>query len=151
MPNLTPFLWYDGHLAEAIDHYAAIFPDMKVHARQDMPDGATMSATLEILGQKLILFNGGPRYRFNSAVSLFIECETQDEIDHYYDRLADGGEAMPCGWVADRFGLNWQVVPAILPRLLGDSDRAKADRAMQAMMQMKKFDIAGMKRAHAGH
>jgi predicted 3-demethylubiquinone-9 3-methyltransferase (glyoxalase superfamily) len=110
-----------------------------------------MNATFEIEGQRFIAFNGGPQFRFNEAVSFFIQCRTQEEVDYYWSKLtADGGAEQPCGWVKDRFGLSWQVVPDALGRYLGDSDRDKSQRVLQAMLRMKKIDIAALDAAYAG-
>lgn len=149
---VTPFLWFDDNLAAALDFYATVFADMRVHSRKEMtgPDGQSklFSAQFEINGQRFMAMNGGPQYQFTPAVSFFIGCETQDEIDHHWDKLLEGGEAMRCGWVRDRFGLSWQVVPNALPDLIGGPDRAGAGRAMQAMLQMDKLDIAILRSAY---
>lgn len=151
MQKITPFLWYNGTVAEAVAHYRAIFPAMQVHASSPGPNGKLMTATVEIEGQQLILFDGGPHeHVFNTSFSLFINCETQAEVDRLWAQLSEGGHEDRCGWVQDRFGLSWQVIPTILPKLLGDPDRAKATRAMQAMFTMRKIDIAALEAAAAG-
>ena len=145
MPTITPFLWYDAPLDEPIEYYRSIFQNVRVLAQ------SPMTATLEIEGQRLILLNGGPKYRFNEAFSLFIDCEGQEEVDYYWERLtADGGEESMCGWLKDRYGLSWQVIPKALGRHFGDPDRAKAERVAQAMFAMRKIDVAALDRAAAG-
>jgi predicted 3-demethylubiquinone-9 3-methyltransferase (glyoxalase superfamily) len=151
MNRITPFLWYDGKIEEAVSFYRSVFPNSKVHGTAPGPEGSLMSATIELEGQTLMLFNGGPHYKLTPAVSLYVNCETQAEVDDLWTKLlAGGGKETRCGWLEDRFGLSWQVIPSILPKLLGDKDREKAGRAMNAMLKMKKIDIAGLERAAAG-
>ena len=151
MNRITPFLWYDGKIEEAVSFYRSVFPNSKVHGTAPGPEGSLMSATIELEGQTLMLFNGGPHYTLTPAISLYVNCETQAEVDDLWTKLlAGGGKETQCGWLEDRFGLSWQVIPSILPRLLGDKDRVKAGRAMNAMLKMKKIDIAGLERAAAG-
>ena len=151
MNRITPFLWYDGRIEEAVNFYRSIFPNSKVHGTSPGPDGSLMSATVELEGQTLMLFNGGPHYRLTPAISLYVNCESQAEVDDLWTKLlAGGGTETQCGWLEDRFGLSWQVIPSILPKLLGDKDREKAGRAMNAMLKMKKIDIAELERAAAG-
>ena len=151
MNRITPFLWYDGKIEEAVSFYRSVFPNSKVHGTAPGPDGSLMSATVELEGQMLMLFNGGPHYTHTPAISLYVNCESQGEIDDLWTKLlAGGGKETQCGWLEDRFGLSWQISPSILPRLLGDTDRAKAGRAMTAMLKMKKIDIAALERAAAG-
>ncbi len=150
MQKITPFLWYNGNVAEALAHYQSIFPNAKVHSTSPGPGGKTMSATFELEGQTFIAFDGGPHYTFTPAISMYINCETQAEVDDLWAKLGDGGREDRCGWLQDRFGLSWQIIPSALPRLLGDPDREKAGRAMQAMLGMKKIDIAGLEKAAAG-
>lgn len=116
-----------------------------------MDAGSVMTVAFEVEGQSFVALNGGPHFKFNEAVSFQITCETQDEIDYLWSKLSEGGQESRCGWLKDKFGLSWQVVPAILPHLLMGDDRAKSERAMGALMQMKKLDIAALQRAHAGH
>ncbi|MEO8622030.1 MAG: VOC family protein [bacterium] len=144
MNKVTPFLWFDGQIQEAATYYTSVFPNTKVL------NASPMSATLEIEGQTLILFNGGPKYKLSPSVSLYVNCETQEEVDRLWAQLTDGGSESECGWLKDRFGLSWQIIPSILPALLQDPDRAKADRALKAMLTMAKIDIAALKRAAAG-
>ena len=147
MQKITPFLWYDGNVQEAIDCYSSVFPGTTVESTMPGPTGLA-GATVNIEGQRLILFNGGPHHKLTPAVSLYVNCETQAEVDRLWSKLiANGGREDACGWLQDRFGLSWQIVPSILPRLLSDPDREKANRALQAMLGMKKLDIAELERA----
>jgi predicted 3-demethylubiquinone-9 3-methyltransferase (glyoxalase superfamily) len=142
MQTITPFLWYDGQAEEAATFYTSIFKDSK------MLSVSPMAATFELQGQKFIALNGGPDYSFTPAVSFLIECETQQEVDDLWDRLSEGGEPGRCGWLKDKFGLSWQVIPSILPQMLQDDDDEKSGRVMQAMLGMSKIDIAGLRRAY---
>jgi predicted 3-demethylubiquinone-9 3-methyltransferase (glyoxalase superfamily) len=149
--KLTPFLWFEGNVAEAMDFYRSVFPEGKVVATMPGgPDGALLGATFELDGQRFTAFAGGPHFRLTPAVSLYVDCESQAEVDEYWAKLTDGGEESRCGWLVDRFGLSWQVVPSILPRLLSDPDREKAGRVTQAMLGMTKLDVAALERAAAG-
>jgi predicted 3-demethylubiquinone-9 3-methyltransferase (glyoxalase superfamily) len=150
MQKITPFLWFNGNIAEALDLYRSVFPKSKVLNSSPGPGGKLMSATFEIEGQQFIGFDGGPGNEFTPAFSIYVNCESQTEVDELWARLTDGGAESQCGWLVDRFGLSWQIIPSILPRLLGDPDRAKANRALNAMLQMKKIDIATLERAAAG-
>ncbi len=157
MPTITPFLWFNDNAEEAMDFYTQIFPDSKIgqisRYGDDVPGpaGKVITATFELAGQQLMVLNGGPDHKFTEAVSLFVSVETQEEIDDYWAKLtADGGEPGPCGWLKDKFGLSWQIVPTVLGELLGDPDGEKAGRAMHAMLAMSKIDIAGLQQAHAG-
>jgi predicted 3-demethylubiquinone-9 3-methyltransferase (glyoxalase superfamily) len=155
MQKITPFLWFNDKAEEAANFYVAIFKDAKIlkvvrHGDSGPgPKGSVMIVTFEMHGQQFIALNGGPQFTLTPAISFVINCETQDEIDHYWDKLSAGGSIQQCGWLTDKYGLSWQVVPTILGELAGDSDPAKAGRVMQAMMQMIKIDIAGLKRAYA--
>lgn len=143
--KVTPFLWYQEKAEEAARFYVSVFKNSKIIETN------SMMATFELEGAQFIAFNGGPTQKLDHNISLFIRCETQDEVDYFWNKLkADGGREVQCGWLVDRFGLSWQVVPNILGDLLGDDDREKADRAMQAMLGMVKLDIAALKKAHAG-
>jgi len=145
MPTITPFLWFDGQAQEAMTFYTSIFKDSKVISSNPM------SVQFELQGQRFIGLNAGPHHKFNPAVSFFIEVETQAEIDNYWNKLlADGGRPDQCGWLQDKFGLSWQVIPKALPQLLSDPDPAKAKRALDAMLKMTKIDLAELQRAHAG-
>jgi len=151
--KITPFLWFDGKVEEAMTFYVSVFANARVvNVRRAGPSGPVFSATFQLEGLEFHALNGGPMYQFTPAVSFFINCETQAEVDELWGRLtADGGTAQPCGWIRDKFGLSWQVIPAALGRLLGDPDPAKSQRVMQAMLQMQKIDIAGLERAYHGH
>lgn len=145
MPKITPFLWFDAPLNEPLAYYREIFPEMRVHRQ------SPTSASFEIEGQHFKALNGGPKYKFNEAVSFFIECEDQEEVDRYWERLtADGGEESMCGWLKDRYGLSWQIIPMALIRYLNDSDPAVVNRVTQAMLQMQKIDVAALDRAADG-
>ena len=150
MSKVTPFLWYDGQIKEAVALYTSVFPDAKVIRTSPGHGGALMSATLEIDGQQLIMFNGGPTYELSPAVSLYVDCESQEEVDRLWAQLSEGGAESRCGWLVDRFGLSWQIIPSVLPKLLGDPDREKAKRAMNAMLGMAKIDIAALEKAADG-
>jgi predicted 3-demethylubiquinone-9 3-methyltransferase (glyoxalase superfamily) len=157
MPTITPFLWFDDNLEEAIELYTSIFPDTKVGKMTrygdagPMPKGTVMTANFELQGQSFIGLNAGPHFKFNEAVSFYVRCKNQEEVDYYWSRLtANGGEESQCGWLKDKFGLSWQIVPEALERWLSETDPAKANRAMQAMLKMKKIDVAAIERAAAG-
>ncbi|HWE46201.1 MAG TPA: VOC family protein [Caulobacteraceae bacterium] len=157
MSKLTTFLWFDGKAEEAARFYASVFPNGKVGdvtyygENMPLPAGTVLTAEFEIFGQAFVALNGGPHFKFSEAVSFQIPCENQAEVDRYWDTLiADGGEPGPCGWLKDRYGLSWQVTPTRLMQLLHDPDKAKADRATQAMMQMGKIDIAAIEAAAEG-
>jgi predicted 3-demethylubiquinone-9 3-methyltransferase (glyoxalase superfamily) len=150
MLSITPFLWFDTQAEEAMQFYASIFPRSKVLSVQRNGD-QVMSVTWELEGQRFMGLNAGPLFTFNEAVSFFVSCDTQPEVDALWDKLlAGGGTPSRCGWLKDRFGLSWQIIPTALPRLLGDPDRTKAGRAMQAMLQMQKIDAAALQRAFDG-
>jgi predicted 3-demethylubiquinone-9 3-methyltransferase (glyoxalase superfamily) len=156
MPKVTPFLWFDTQAEEAAELYTSIFPNSRITqvARYGETGpgtpGAVMTVAFELDGQRFVALNGGPQYRFTEAVSFQIDCETQDEVDHYWSKLVEGGgEEGPCGWLKDRYGLSWQVVPNALPRLLSDPDRAKAQRVMARMLEMRKLVIEELEAAAA--
>ena len=148
MSKLTPFLWYDNQAEEAVNYYLGIFKHSKirqVHRYGEagpMPAGTVLTIDFELDGQSFVALNGGPMYKFTEAVSFVIDCETQEEVNHYWNNLTAGGEEQPCGWLKDKFGLSWQVVPRILLELLSHPDPAVAQRVMMAMFKMKKIDIA---------
>lgn len=150
MSTITPFLWFDDKAEEAMKFYVAIFKNSKVLGVAPGPDGKVMSATFELNGQEFMALNGGPMFTFTPAISLFVKCETQAEVDYYWEKLTAGGSEEPCGWLKDKFGLSWQVIPNALGELLGDPDREKAGSALQAMFQMKKIDIAALRAAFDG-
>src|SRR5215475_14105185 len=144
MQKVTPFLWFDGKAEEAARFYTSIFKDSAIESM------SPMSATFRLNGLEFIALNGGSQYKFTEAISFFVRCETQDEIDYYWERLSAGGEEGRCGWLKDRFGFSWQIVPEALPRLLGDSDKGRSQRAFAAMMGMKKLDVAALEAAADG-
>ena len=154
--KITPYLWFDHDAEQAIDFYLTVFPDGKLINRADYPegspDGATglLTATIELLGQRLVLLNGGPSYQLSPAFSLFITCDSADEVDYYWDALlADGGRPDQCGWLQDKFGLSWQVVPQKLMDYLSGPDPEVAGRVMRAMLQMTKIEVAELDAAAA--
>src|SRR5580704_15689202 len=157
MPKLTPFLWFDDNAEEAMNFYLSVFPNSKVVALTRYgdggpgPKGSVMTAAFQLDGQDLVALNGGPVFKFSEAVSLVVNCETQAEVDRYWDKLpAGGGQQGECGWLKDKFGLSWQVVPSLLTKLLADKDAAKTARVMGALMKMTKLDGDALKRAHDG-
>jgi predicted 3-demethylubiquinone-9 3-methyltransferase (glyoxalase superfamily) len=157
--KITPCLWFDTEAEAAANHYVSIFKNSKIvkigrygkegkeiHGKAA---GSVMAVEFEIEGQKFVGLNGGPQFKFSEAISFQITCDSQAEIDHFWSKLTDGGKEVQCGWLKDRFGLSWQVVPRVLPELLGNANAEKADRVMKAMLQMKKFDIAALQEAAA--
>ncbi|MBV9988292.1 MAG: VOC family protein [Chitinophagaceae bacterium] len=146
MQKITPFIWYDGKAEEAAKHYTSIFKNSKIVSYMGQP-GQAMGVTIEIEGQQFILFNGGPMFHFTPAISLFVNANTQEEIDELWEKLSEGGETERCGWLKDKYGLSWQIVPPVLSQLLQDKDRDKANRVMQAMLGMTKLDIKGLQEA----
>jgi predicted 3-demethylubiquinone-9 3-methyltransferase (glyoxalase superfamily) len=144
MPKISPFLWFEGNMEEAVRFYLSVFKSSNLKSLNPM------SATFELLGQEFMALNAGPHHKFNEAVSFFIKCEDQAEVDYYWTKLGDGGTEQPCGWLKDRFGLAWQVIPNALGELLGDPDRVKAGRVVQAMLRMKKIVVADLRAAYAG-
>lgn len=147
MQKITPFLWFDNNAEEAMTFYTSVFRDSSIENVARYPkdtigqDGSVMTAAFTLNGQPFIVLNGGPLYKFSAATSFLINCEGQEEVDHYWERLSDGGEKGQCGWLTDKFGLTWQVVPTILGKLLSDADSEKVQRATQAMLKMTKLDI----------
>ncbi|MCD9025278.1 VOC family protein [Cohnella silvisoli] len=154
MLKITPFLWFNNNAEEAIDFYSSIFKNSltvsvtRYGEGAPAPKGTLMSATFELEGQKFMALNGGPHFKFNEAISLFVNCETQEEVDELWEKLSEGGEKSRCGWLKDKFGLSWQVIPTILGELLQDKDARKAQNVMEAMMQMDKIDIKALKQAY---
>ena len=144
MQKITPFLWFDGQAEAAAKFYTSIFKDATITSL------SPMSATFRLAGQEFIALNGGPQFKFTEAVSFFVSCETQEEIDYYWEKLSAGGSNGQCGWLKDKFGLSWQIIPPILGEMLGDEDDAKSQRVMQAMLKMSKLDLQKLKNAHAG-
>jgi predicted 3-demethylubiquinone-9 3-methyltransferase (glyoxalase superfamily) len=148
MPTITPFLWFDTQAEEAMNFYASIFKRSKVIATHQV-QGRVMSVEFELDGQKFMALNAGPMFKFTEAISFFVGCETQQEIDEYWSKLmADGGSPSRCGWLKDKFGLSWQVVPNALGRMLGDKDPARSKRVMDAMLQMEKLDLNRLQQAY---
>jgi predicted 3-demethylubiquinone-9 3-methyltransferase (glyoxalase superfamily) len=156
MKKITPFLWFDTQAEEAMTFYTSIFKDSKIGKVSrygkggPRPEGSVLTASFELNGLEFTALNGGPQFKFTEAVSFHVPCESQEEVDYYWDKLSAGGTIQQCGWLKDKFGLSWQIVPTALPRLLGDPDAGKASRVMQAMLQMKKFDIATLEAAAKG-
>lgn len=156
MQKITPFLWFDNNAEEAMNFYTSIFKNSKVGnvvrygEAGPGPAGSVLTASFEINGMEFTALNGGPRFKFTEAISFQVPCESQEEVDYYWNKLSEGGQIQQCAWLKDKFGLSWQIVPTVLPKLLGDPDRAKANRVMQAMLQMKKIDIAKLQQAAKG-
>jgi predicted 3-demethylubiquinone-9 3-methyltransferase (glyoxalase superfamily) len=156
MQKITTFLTFDNQAEEAANLYVSTFKNSRIVSTTRYgeagpgPQGSLMSATFELEGQAFYALNGGPHFSFAEGISLFVNCETQAEIDELWEKLSDGGEQGPCGWLKDRFGVSWQIVPTALGEMLSDPDRDKANRAMQAMLQMHKLDIAALKQAYEG-
>jgi predicted 3-demethylubiquinone-9 3-methyltransferase (glyoxalase superfamily) len=151
--KITPFLWFDTQAEEAAKFYTSIFPNSRIvtMARYGEagpgPNGSVMTVVFELDGQRVIALNGGPQFKFTEAISLSVDCKTQEEVDHYWTKLSQAGQESMCGWLKDRYGLSWQVNPTVLGELLADPDPKKAKRIMEAMLKMKKIDIAALKRA----
>jgi predicted 3-demethylubiquinone-9 3-methyltransferase (glyoxalase superfamily) len=156
MQKIKTFLWFDGRAEEAANFYTSIFENSKIGRILRYGDagpgskGSVMTVEFQIEGQEFVALNGGPQYQFTPAISLFVNCESQQEIDALWAKLTAGGKEIQCGWLTDKFGLTWQIVPAILLNLIADKDAAKSQRVMQAMMKMVKFDIAALKKAAEG-
>ena len=156
MPTITPFLWFDNNAEEAMSFYVSVFKNSKVvnvsryGEAGPGPAGSVMTAEFEIEGQEFVLLNGGPRFQFTQAISFVVNCETQEEVDYFWDKLSEGGQKSRCGWLKDQFGLWWQVVPVVLAELMNDKDPEKSKRVMQSMLTMDKIEIEPLKRAHAG-
>jgi predicted 3-demethylubiquinone-9 3-methyltransferase (glyoxalase superfamily) len=154
--KITTFLWFDNNAEEAMAFYTAIFKHSKILRVSRYgeagpgPKGTVMVGAFELEGQRFLALNGGPRFKFTEAISLVIDCETQEEIDYFWEKLGAGGQTQACGWLKDKFGLSWQVVPSALSELMQDKDPQKSKRVMEAMLQMVKLDIARLQAAHAG-
>lgn len=157
MGKITPFLWYDNNAEEAVNHYTSIFKNSRVTniARYGEagpgPKGSIMTIAFQLEGQDFIALNGGPMFKFNEAISLSVDCKTQQEVDKLWEKLSAGGQPSQCGWLKDKYGLSWQIVPSVLIEMLQDPDAEKSQRVMQAMMQMSKIDIAALRRAYQGN
>ena len=156
MQKITPFLWFDNQAEEAVNFYASVFKKAKVGKITRYgkggpgPEGSVLTASFELEGLEFTALNGGPHFKFTEAISFQVSCETQEEVDYFWNKLSEGGEIQQCAWLKDKFGVSWQVVPTALPRLLGDPDPEKANRVMQAMLQMKKIEIAKLQEAYDG-
>lgn len=162
LPRLTPCLWFDDQAEEAANFYTAVFDNSRItrvsrygeagHEVHGKPAGSVMTVEFELDGQRFTALNGGPHFKFNEAVSFQVNCETQEEVDYYWEKLSEGGDekAQQCGWLKDRFGLSWQVVPTSMEKMFGAPESEASARAMTAMLQMKKLDIAELERAYRG-
>jgi predicted 3-demethylubiquinone-9 3-methyltransferase (glyoxalase superfamily) len=154
--TISPFLWFDSQAEEAATHYVSIFSNskiLKVARSGDAgpgPKGAVLTVDFELDGQRFTALNGGPRFRFTEAISFVVDCKTQEDVDYFWSKLTEGGEESMCGWLKDRFGLSWQVIPTALGEMIADPDPAKSRRAMEAMLKMKKIDIAVLRAAYEG-
>jgi len=158
MQRITPFLWFDTQAEEAVNFYVSIFKNSRIgsiaHYEEEAakasgrPKGSVMTVAFELDGQEFIALNGGPLFKFTEAISLVVNCETQEEVDHFWKRLTAGGQEVQCGWLKDRFGVSWQIVPTVLGEMLQDKDPGKSRRVMAAMLKMKKINIDALKRAH---
>jgi predicted 3-demethylubiquinone-9 3-methyltransferase (glyoxalase superfamily) len=156
MQKITPFLWFDDQAEEAMNFYMSVFKSsrvVEVNRYGDAgpgPKGTVMTATFELDGQEFTALNGGPHFKFTEAISFYVNCETQQEVDELWEKLSEGGEEGQCGWLKDRYGLSWQIVPRALIDMLRDEDPGKSQRVTKAMLQMGKIDIAGLRRAYEG-
>ena len=156
MQKITPFLWFNDKAEEAMNFYVSVFKNSKVVRVSRYgeggpgPKGTVMSATFQLEDQEFYALNGGPQFSFTPAISFFVNCETQQEVDELWETLAEGGKKERCGWLKDKYGLSWQIIPSALGRMLGDKDPQKAGRVIQAMLQMDKIDIGGLQRAYDG-
>lgn len=154
MHKITPFLWFDGKAEEAVKFYTSIFKNSKVGRVTRYgegtpgPKGTVMTATFQLDGQEFMALNGGPQFSFKPAISFFVNCETQEEVDNLWEKLSEGGEKGRCGWLKDKFGLSWQIVPSALGQMLSDKNPQKSKSVMTALLQMNKLDIEGLKRAY---
>jgi predicted 3-demethylubiquinone-9 3-methyltransferase (glyoxalase superfamily) len=155
MSKITPCLWFDTEGEYAAKFYTSVFPNSKIvdvaryGSAGPRPEGTVMTVSFELGGQSFVALNGGPQFTFSEAISFQVSCKDQEEVDTFWSKLSEGGEEGPCGWLKDRYGVSWQIVPTALPRLLGDPDREKAQRVMQAMLNMKKIEIDELERAAA--
>jgi predicted 3-demethylubiquinone-9 3-methyltransferase (glyoxalase superfamily) len=160
MQKITPFLWFDSNAVEAAKFYTSIFKNSKIidiahygestAAASGRPKGTVMIVSFELEGERFMALNGGPVFKFSPAISFLVNCETQEEVDDFWKRLSEGGEQDQCGWLKDKFGVSWQIVPSVLGQMLQDEDAKKSERVMEALLQMKKIDIQGLRKAYAG-
>ncbi len=148
MRKITPFLWFDTQAEEAMNFYIFLFKNSRVLGVTRGPDGRALSVSFQLEGQEFMAYNAGPEFKFNEAISFFVDCKTQAEVDELWQKLSEGGEESRCGWVKDKFGLWWQIVPTVLGEMLQDKDAVKAKRVMDAMLKMSKLDIALLRRAY---
>jgi predicted 3-demethylubiquinone-9 3-methyltransferase (glyoxalase superfamily) len=158
MQKIVPHLWFDKQAEEAVQYYVSIFKDSKIvnvarygkagAEASGMPEGSVMTITFQLQGQDFMALNGGPVFTFSPATSLLVNCDTQEEVDELWEKLTDGGEEQPCGWLQDKYGVSWQIVPTILGELMQDEDPSKTERVMEALLPMKKIDIQTLKRAY---
>ncbi len=156
MPRITPFLWFDTQAEDAAKFYAGIFPNSKIVSVSRYgeagpgPKGSVMTVAFELDGRPFVALNGGPQFKFTEAISFVVDCKSQEEVDRYWAKLSAGGEEGPCGWLKDRYGLSWQIVPSALGEMMSDPDPAKAKRVTQAMLGMKKLDVEALRKAYLG-
>ncbi len=150
MKGITPFLWFDDKAEEAASLYCSLFEGSRIVSTIPGPGGPPIGLTFELMGQEFMALNGGPEYTFTPAFSLFVKCETQADVDRLWEKLSEGGEQDRCGWLKDRYGVSWQIIPNALGEMLGDPDRERAGRVMNAMLQMRKIEIDGLKKAYEG-
>lgn len=159
--KITPFLWFNNNAEEAIHFYTSLFKDSKIESITRYPDnpvdehmkgmeGKVLNAIFYLQGQEFMALDGGPMYKFSEAISMYVDCEDQEEVDRLWEKLAEGGEIQQCGWLKDKYGLSWQIIPKQLGEMMSDNDSTKSGRVMQAMLQMKKIDIAKLKEAYEG-
>jgi predicted 3-demethylubiquinone-9 3-methyltransferase (glyoxalase superfamily) len=149
MPKITPFLWFDGRAEEAMNFYLSVFKDGKI-LNVSRKDGKVLVVTFELAGQRFMALNAEPMFKFNESVSFFVNCENQEDVDYYWEHLLEGGQESQCGWLKDKFGLSWQIIPAALMKFIGDPDPAKAKAAFDAMLKMKKIVIRDLEKAVEG-
>ncbi|HEY3248516.1 MAG TPA: VOC family protein [bacterium] len=153
MQKITPHLWFDKEAREAAEFYTSVFPNSRIKSAttlQDTPSGTAEVVTIELSGQEFILLSAGPLFRFNESISFLVRCETQDEIDYYWDKLSADPKAEQCGWLKDKYGLSWQIVPTVMDEMLRGGDKQKSARVTEAFLKMKKLDIAALRRAYEG-
>ena len=156
MQKITPFLWFDGQAEEAAKFYTSIFRNSKIESVARFPEGSpgpagmVMTVAFRLDGQEFVALNGGPNFKFNEAISFVVNCETQEEVDEFWGKLSAGGKEVQCGWLQDKYGLSWQIVPTVLGEMMKDKDEQKLARVTAAFLQMKKFDIAALRRAFEG-
>lgn len=154
--KITPFLWFNDNAEEAMNFYTSIFKNSQINNVTRYgeggpgPKGQVMTASFQLFGQEFIALNGGPQFKFTEAISFSVDCKTQEEVDELWEKLSAGGEEGPCGWLKDKYGVSWQIVPSVLNEMLRDKDAEKAERVTHAMLQMKKFDIENLRRAYEG-